>query len=176
MNGLNTYSNFSLSKVRRANPAKHLSMHLKTWWIRSKSLFILILSSITSANFRPWFIWLFTCYSWSLPSAGLDTAHFCIQQDSQEYFEVLQRLCWDFVCFKRGKKETKTYFLRIPSKQEHRPKVFGHLCCHLLNKALTATKHHEALLSGFLLWLGEVNVLFLPGPCCWLWVMQNSVP
>lgn len=71
-----------------------------------------ILCSITSANFRPWLIWFLTCYSWSLPSAGLDTAHFCIQQGSQKYSEVLQSLCWDFVCFKR-KKDKSIIFLEF---------------------------------------------------------------
>lgn len=72
-----------------------------------------ILYSITSANFRPWLIWLLTCYSWSLPSAGLDTARFCIQQGSQKYSEVLQSLCWDFVCFERKKKDKSIIFLEF---------------------------------------------------------------
>jgi len=33
----------SLSKVQRANSTKHLRMHLSTWWIRSKLLFVLYL-------------------------------------------------------------------------------------------------------------------------------------
>lgn len=79
------------------------------------------------------------------------------------YATKLPGMLWsiaEFMLKKQNKPETNTkeaYFVRIQSKQEHTPKELQHLCCQLRNEAWTATERREALLSGFLSRLSEVN-------------------